>query len=213
MAVSVEEMEDHAFELIKKYAEELAALPGTNGEIRRILVNLNGRIYETAENCDLAHLRRADVNPVEGDGEAYAVERRLLVPSGEIKAVVLSKTRFCDIAARKFNTLTTALDDMAQIIGHRVETVEYAEKNIRKALKKSTCCFVKNRYTIATGRSLFEAVTALKVLEKSAEINVKAEAIGGAVPLHRVDAEKMRRNYRRNYSKSEAAVKAKEGRG
>ncbi|MFQ9891599.1 MAG: hypothetical protein ACLRWH_00155 [Emergencia sp.] len=205
-------MDNNTFDMMKKYAEELAELPGTDRGAWRIMVNLDGRIYETAEGCDLSDLKRGDVAIVEGGSKDYPVERGLLLERGESKALVLSKTTFCTLAAKKNMKLVPALDDMAQIVGPQAETVDYEEKKIRKALKKSTGCFVKDRYTISTGRSLFEAVTALKVLEKSAEINIKAQVLGGPVPVARAEARLMRQIYKRKYSKSEAAVKAKEGR-
>ena len=79
-------------------------------------------------------------------------------------------------------------------------------------MKKATGCMVKDRYTISTGRSLFEAVTALQVLEKSAEVNIKAEVLGGPVPVVRMEAKLMRMIYKKKYSRKEAAVKAGEGR-
>ena len=70
----------------------------------------------------------------------------------------------------------------------------------------------KDRYTICTGRSLFEAVTALQVLEKQAEVALKAQVLGGAVPVSEEEAVFMRENYLQNYSKAENAVKSQEGR-
>ena len=48
-----------------------------------------------------------------------------------------------------------------------------------------------------------EAVVALQVLEKSAEVNLKAEVIGGAKFLPADEAEEMRRMYLEKYSRRE----------
>ncbi len=205
-------MDNHIFEMIKKYAEELSEIPGEDKESRKLMVRLDGRIYETADGCNLAELKRGDVILVAGESETYPVERRLLQEGGEIRAIVLSKTPYCRLAARRGMKLVPALDDMAQIVGPQAETVSYTGKKIRRALKHATGCFVRDRYTISTGRSLFEAVTALQVLEKSAEVNIKAEVLGGAKPVARAEAKLMRMIYKKKYSKAEAAVKAEEGR-
>lgn len=205
-------MDNNIFEMIKKYAQELSELPGEDKESWKLMVSLNGRIYETAEDSNLAELKRSDVAVVAGESETHPVERRLLQEGGEISAIVLSKTPYCRLAARRGMKLVPALDDMAQIVGPQAETVSYTEKKIRRALKRATGCFVRGRYTISTGRSLFEAVTALQVLEKSAEVNIKAEVLGGPKPVARVEAKLMRMIYKKKYSKAEAAVKAEEGR-
>ena len=65
---------------------------------------------------------------------------------------------------------------------------------------------------MTVGRSLFEAVVALQVLEKSAEVSLKADVLGGAVAVPTEEARKLRRIYLEQYSKAEAAVKSEEGR-
>lgn len=205
-------MDSNTFDMIKKYARQLTELPGTERNDWKIMVNLDGRIYETADGCSLADLQREDVAIVAGESDSHPVERKILREGGEIKAMVLSKTPYCTLAGKRGMRLVPSLDDMAQIVGPQAETVSYSEKKIRRALKKATGCMVKDRYTISTGRSLFEAVTALQVLEKSAEVNIKAEVLGGPVPVVRMEAKLMRMIYKKKYSRKEAAVKAGEGR-
>ena len=119
----------------------------------------------------------------------------------EVCAIVLSNTRYCRQAAQGQKPLRVSLDDMAQVIGPKVEVLPYEEPQIKAALQHAAGCFVKDRYTICTGRSLFEAVTALK-----------AQVLGGAVPVSEEEAVFMRENYLQNYSKAENAVKSQEGR-
>ena len=56
-------------------------------------------------------------------------------------------------------------------------------------------------YVITAGRTLSEACVALDILEKSAEVNLKASVIGGRKPLGAVDCRLMRAVYRRKYSR------------
>lgn len=206
-------MNNTAFSLIDKYAKQLAAMEGLDQHTGKIMVNLNGRIYETEDGCDFGNLQTKDISIVSGAmGSSYAIEHKLLKNEPEIKAIVLSNTTFCKTLSARFRSLTASLDDMAQIVGPKVELVQYDERALSRALHKASGCFVRDKYTVTTGRNLYEAVIALEVLEKAAEIDLKAELIGGAKPLSIWEAKRMRRDYRKNYSKAEQEVKSAEGR-
>lgn len=205
-------MENNTFEMIDKYARELAPMLITGARESAILVKLDGVCYETAPEADLAALTCEDVKAVDEDTATFITEYKLLMESEELGAIIRSQTPYCLAAAKRGKPLTAALDDMAQIVGYQVQTVTDRESQIRQALKKATGCFVKNRgFTITTGRNLFEAKVALTVLEKSAEVDLKADAIGGAKPLPKAEADLMRMIYKKKYSASEQEVKSKEG--
>ena len=88
-------MSNRAFQLIHKYACQLAELDAAATASSKIMVNLNGRIYETEDGCDLANLQPKDISIVSGDevryGHAFGVddEGALLVgfPDGHTEAV------------------------------------------------------------------------------------------------------------------------------
>ena len=209
-------MDNNIFEMIEKYAGELASMKGFDRDGWKIMVKLGGCCYETSDGAEFASLSPEDVSEFDGEvgGEAgrYSIERRLLLADNEVNALVLSKTPYCLQAAKQGRPLTAALDDMAQIVGYQVQTVTYGDKEIRSALKKAAGCFVRDKgITLTTGRNLYEAVVALTVLEKSAEVNLRAEALGGAKPLRKIEADLMRMIYKKKYSKAEQEVKSKEG--
>lgn len=208
-------MNNIAFEVIDKYAKELAQMRGCCRKKWKILAIFDGMCYETRDGADFAHLKRGDVE-IMGTSGAYPVEYELLRADNEIGAIVLSRTPYCMETAARGRTLRAALDDMAQIVGCQVRPVVYGEKSVIKALRKAAGCFIKDGpggtcYTMTTGRNLFEAVVALDVLEKSAEVNLKADVLGGVKSIPRAEAKLMRMNYKKNYSKAEQLVKAKEG--
>lgn len=206
-------MSNKAFQLIQKYAFQLAEMDVAAAKNCKIMVNLNGRIYETEDGCDFANLQSKDISIVSGAmGSSYALEHKLLKNGKDIKAIVLSKLPYCQMAAARGRVLAASLDDMAQIVGPKVCLVHYDEKALTRALRKASGCFVRDKYTITTGRNLYEAVIALDVLEKAAEIDMKADLIGGAKPLSLWEANRMRVNYKRKYSKAEQEVKDEEGR-
>ncbi len=201
-------MENRTFEMIKKYAKELSAM---ESGFWKIMVCLDGQIFETARDCDFSCLTPSDAAAVSGEGKEYPEEYRLLREENEITAIVLSKTPWCSLAAEKERPLMPALDDMAQIIGPCAEIVPYEEGALLQALEKASGCFVRDRYTVTGGRNLYEAVISLEVLEKAAEVNQKAEVLGGPAAVSPEEAVFMRRNYLENYSKQEVSVKSEEG--
>ena len=206
-------MKNKSFALIEKYAKVLSEMEGYDRETWKIFVSVDGRIYETENGADFANLKRSDVVIASGaTGSLYPVEHHLLRNGKDIGAVVLSTTPYCRRCMEYGRDITAAIDDMAQIVGYRAACVGYGDKAIRRALKSSTGCLVKDHYTMTTGRNLYEAVVALTVLEKSAELHTKAEVLGGVKTLPKWEAELMRQVYKRKYSKAEQEVKKEEGR-
>ena len=93
------------------------------------------------------------------------------------------------------------------------------DKDIKKALKDNVGFLAVTQkgengentgQTLTFGRSLYEAVVAMTVIEKSAEVSVLAEKIGGPHPIARWEAKLMRLIYKKKYSKAEEAVKTRE---
>ena len=206
-------MKNKTFALIEKYAKVLAEMDGYDRETWKIFVNVDGRIYETENGADFANLKRGDVIIASGAaGSIYPVEHHFLRGHKEIQAIVLSATPYCKRFEQYGKDIVAAIDDMAQIVGYKASCVGYGDKAISRALKTSAGCLVKDHYTITTGRNLYEAVVALTVLEKSAELNTKAEVLGGVKTLPKLEAELMRQVYKKKYSKAEQEVKKEEGR-
>lgn len=206
-------MKHKVFAFIEKYAKVLSEMEGYDRETWKIFVSVDGRIYETENGADFAGLKRGDLVIASGaTGSLYPVEHHLLRNSKDIEAVVLSTTPYCRRCLQYGKDITAAIDDMAQIVGYKAPCVGYSKKAISRALKSGSGCLVKDHYTITTGRNLYEAVVALTVLEKSVELNTKAEVLGGVKTLPKWEAGMMHQVYRRKYSKAEQQVKKEEGR-
>lgn len=143
---------------------------------------------------------------------------KLIREGTETEAVILACPPYCIKAGEKGETLYASLDDTAQIIGPKIETVTEDFAQIRTALSEATACFIKGEQgeapcVLVCGRTPYEAAVALQVLEKAAEVEAKAEALGGAVALDREEASAMRKNYLENYSKPEQQARERERRG
>ena len=134
---------------------------------------------------------------------------------GEIRAVLISKSPYCMKWLERDETLIPSLDDMAQIIGTKAVVVDMTGKDellpadLPKILGSNAGCFVRKGaegYTITVGRTLKEAVVALTVLEKSAEVTILAEKIGSPCNINAIERKLMRTVYLKKYSKPKAFV-------
>lgn len=215
-------MGNNTYEMIRKYAGELAAMEHMGP--MTIFVKSGRKNWVTREAADFENLQPEDLMEAEklmgnenpaGGGE----ERRrqalaeLLISQpedSELQAMVLAVTPSCSRIARRGTPLTAALDDMAQIVGWQVRQAEPDAASIRRALRNTAACFLGDA-VLTTGRNLYEAAVALSVAEKSAEVTLRAECLGGVRLLPRAEAQLMRMIYKKKYSKAEQEVKVREG--
>lgn len=207
-------MKNDVYMIMKKYAGMMAELEYSVGENPQIMIKGDGYCYATIPGADFANLGENDVIEYTlGQGHGFDIEAEFLMEQEERQALVISNTPYCRECRVLGKVVEATLDDMAQIVGQKVRIVDYTQPQVKRALKHAEGCFVKNKYTITVGRNPFEAVTALTVLEKSAEVFTKAEKIGGGVKIPKIEAKLMRLIYKKKYSKAEEQVKEAEVKG
>ena len=210
-------MQEAYYELIKKYAKMMTEQGYPVGEAAKLLIETSEGVYGTKDGANLADLKLDEV-------EKLAVEHLPLARKG-MSAMVFSQTPYCQQCLADARPFRASVDDMAQIIGPAVYIADgrpsnnKAGKSMVRAFKRSTGAFVlrgvdKNGngigYTITAGRTPYEAVVGMTVLEKSAEITVLADRIGGAKEINKLEALLMHKIYQKKYSKAEADVKKSE---
>ncbi len=202
---------------IKKYAAMLAAQEYSIGPAARLIVETDEGVFGTVKGADLANLSETEI-------EKLPLEA---LPKGkqQIRAIVISQTPACQEWLQRGEALFPSLDDMAQIIGTRAAVID-ARKGFQKAVPQLTrvmrnnagCFMVIGRapngaylgYTLTVGRTPYEAIVAMTVLEKSAEVALLAEKIGRPQHIAPWECKLMRTIYMKKYSKSEAKAKADE---
>lgn len=210
-------MQEAYYELIKKYAKMMTEQGYPVGEAAKLLIETSEGVYGTKDGANLADLKLDEV-------EKLAVEHLPMARKG-MSAMVFSQTPYCQQCLADARPFRASVDDMAQIIGPAVYIADgrpsnnKAGKSMVRAFKRSTGAFVlrgvdKNGngigYTITAGRTPYEAVVGMTVLEKSAEITVLADRIGGAKEINKLEALLMHKIYQKKYSKAEAGVKKEE---
>ena len=207
---------NEVYEAMKKYGRFMVTRGYPVGSARLIQKTAGG-VYATVDGCDLANLAESDIVKLPGS--------QMPIPCGQMKAMVYSQPPFCMERLREGRPFKASLDDMAQIFGPEACIVDVRscnprrEKQIKQALKDNVGFLMMEGedeagraagYALTFGRSLYEAVVATTVLEKSAEVSTLAEKLGGAKPIARWEAKLMRNIYKKKYSKAEEEVKAKE---
>ncbi|MGN1415095.1 MAG: class II aldolase/adducin family protein [Anaerovoracaceae bacterium] len=209
-------MKQEIYELFRKYGAMMASQPYPVGEEARLLLDTSDGVYGTKKGANLSALKESDV--VKMSDAHFGTSR-----SG-MHARVISQTPYCQRCLREGKTFRAVLDDMAQIVGPEAVIVnttgskKSASLQMAKAVQKATGFFVQDRirdgqpagYTLTIGRNLYEAVVAMTVLEKSAEIALKADVLGGGKPIPKIEARLMREVYKKKYSKAETEAKAEE---
>lgn len=203
--------------VFKKYGQMMAKQPYPVGDAAKMILQTSDGVFATRDGADMSDLNERDI-------EKLSIET-LPVPKSDVKAIVYSQTPFCQQLLREARPFRACLDDMAQIFGPTAYIVDGRESNksmgksLIKALKNNEGCFVLKGinkdgeglgYTMTMGRTLYEAIVAMTVLEKSAEVFLLAEKLGGSKPLPKFEAKMMRKKYKRRYSKAEEKVRLAE---
>ena len=212
-------MKQEIYELFKKYGAMMASQPYPVGEEARLLLDTSNGVYGTRKGANLGALQESDVVKMS--------DAHFATSCSGMHARVISQTPYCQRCLREGKTFRAVLDDKAQIVGPEAVIVnttgskKSASLQMAKAVQKATGFFVQDRvrdgrpagYTLTIGRNLYEAVVAMTVLEKSAEIALKAGVLGGGKPIPKIEARLMRAVYKKKYSKAETEAKAEEETG
>ena len=195
---------------IIQYARSLSELPFSLGDDPRIIFKHEGRCYMTDKGAGFSGITEENIHDVTDEDQSQFLAERVLMDSKALSAMILCEPPYVEICIESHHEIPAVLDDMAQVVGPAVHIIEPDVSKLAKALSKSTSVMIENGCLVAGGRTLFEAATAVKLIEKSAETILKAQVIGGVKPLGRTLAMYMHRKYLNSYSKAEIALKTAE---
>lgn len=191
---------NQVLEIFRKYAPLMNAQEYSVGNAILVL-NDEGDLYSTKAGVNFDDLSEADI------------DKNILnfIPDGGVnKAMVLFNTPSCKTLLDRKENWKPALDDMAQIIG---PCCKY-HKQVPNKMGQNAGCFVGDiagqSYSLAVGRTLYEAIVAMTVMEKSASVSLLAEKLGGEKSLGGFETRLMRFVYRKKYSKAEVSAKKRE---
>ena len=199
-----------ASDIIFKYARMISELPFSAGDAPRIILRHGGRCFMTARGADFRDLGDEDIVDITDHDQSQLPAAAALMKSKNLTAMILCEPPYTGICIDSRHEIPAVLDDMAQIVGPEASIVEPDEKQISRALSRSTSVMIENSCLIAGGRNLYEAYVALQIIEKSAETILKAQVIGGVRKLDSRLARFMHYKYQHSYSKAEKELRDEE---
>ena len=170
----------------------------------------------------------ADLPPVKKDTSRPAPHwtdnelwKRVLKRRRDMAALIVAKPKYALTCLEQGREIPAVLEDMAQIIGERVRVTDRYEEMIVSAFREDAGVLVRHKdpddaviagfpgWAVTLGRDLYEAFVAMTILEKSAEVALKAERIGGGVAIPQLTVKAERLNYLYNYSQAERKIRKK----
>lgn len=120
----------------------------------------------------------------------------------DVKAIVHTHSAYATAMAVARREIPGAVEDLVQIVGGNVRVNDYALPgtvqlgiNTVKAMEGRNAVLLANHGMLGVGRDLDEAFRVCQVVEKSAQIALLAQLMGGAVELSQDDIDGMRNFY------------------
>jgi len=124
----------------------------------------------------------------------------------DIQAIVHTHSAYATAMAVARREIPGAVEDLVQIVGGNVRVNEYALPgteqlgiNTVKAMEGRNAVLLANHGMLGVGRDLDEAFKVCQVVEKSAQITLLAQLMGGVVELTQDDIDGMRNFYLQGY--------------
>lgn len=124
----------------------------------------------------------------------------------DIQAIVHTHSVYATAMAVARKEIPGAIEDLVQIVGGNVRVNEYALPgtellgiNTVKALEGRNAVLLANHGMVGVGRNLEEAFRVCLVVEKSAQVTLLAQLMGGVVELTQDDIDRMRDFYLQRY--------------
>lgn len=120
----------------------------------------------------------------------------------DVQAIVHTHSAYATAMAVARREIPGAVEDLVQIVGGNVRVNEYALPgteqlgiNTVKAMEGRNAVLLANHGMLGAGRDLEEAFRVCQVVEKSAQITLLAQLMGGVVELSQDDIDGMRNFY------------------
>ncbi len=134
------------------------------------------------------------------------LHRYLYKARDDIKAIVHTHSIYASAMAAARQPIPGAMEDLVQIVGGSVDVAEYAlpgsenvAQNAVKALGEKDGVLLANHGVVGVSEDLSNALKVCQVIEKTAQITVAAQSVGGVVELSDEDIDFMREFYLNSY--------------
>lgn len=128
----------------------------------------------------------------------------------DIQAIVHTHSAYATAMAVARREIPGSVEDLVQIVGGNVRVNDYALPgteqlgiNTVKAMEGRNAVLLANHGMLGAGRTLEEAFRVCQVVEKSAQVTLLAQLMGGVVELSQEDIHGMRSYYLQGYGQDQ----------
>jgi L-fuculose-phosphate aldolase len=179
----------------------------------------------TPSRVDYAVMQPEDMVVVSWDGHKVSgtrppsseleLHRLLLQQRPDLGAIVHTHSLYATVLACAHRALPVCVEDMAQIIGGEVRCSAYVPGGHHRELAIAACdaigdvataVLLANHGPVAGGRTLAEAVTAARILEKAAFLYVNASLLGHCAVIAGEAVAEERDRFLHRYGKEDIPV-------
>ncbi|MBN2738513.1 MAG: class II aldolase/adducin family protein [Spirochaetales bacterium] len=138
-------------------------------------------------------------NPITDLSEEHLVFRQLFTKRKDIQIAVFSKGPFTLGFSRAGKKLYPLLDDLAQIGGTKIDSLDQNE--LLKKIGSRNMVFVKNKGCLCLSHDIYELQAMALVAEKACQAEIGSYFLGGGKGIAFHEALMMNWHYRTKYSK------------
>lgn len=168
----------------------------------------SGIDYEELQPQDIVIMDLAG-NCIEGrrkPSTEQPLHRAIYAAREDISAIVHTHSVYASAMAAARKPIPGAIDDLVQIVGGDVRVAKYAlpgspelGRYALEALADRNGVLLANHGALGAAADLKQALIICQIIEKSAQIIIAAQAVGGAVPLLQEDIDFMRNFFLHKY--------------
>lgn len=134
------------------------------------------------------------------------LHRAIYTARADVGAIVHTHSAYATALAAARQPIPGVVEDLVQIVGGLVAVAAYAlpgspqlGENVVRALAGRNGVLLANHGALGVGAELAEALLICQIIEKSAQVYIAAQTVGGAVPLSQEDIDFMRDYYCNKY--------------
>lgn len=169
-----------------------------------LAITPSGMNYDTltAEDVVIADFNGDILNGKRKPSIELPLHLAIYLARRDVQAIIHTHSAYASSLAVARKEIPGAIEDLVQIVGGNVRVNEYAlpgtpELGAKavKALEGRNAVLLANHGMLGVGRDLDEALKVCQVVEKSAQIIIFAQLVGGAVELSAEDIAGMRNFY------------------
>lgn len=196
---------------IRKLAEK-----GMLAEDSAAAFRKDGVCYVTVRNADLKNLTETDLIVVRDDSDVspdvmpkeYFLYLAIFEIFPKVSAIIRTSTESIRTASIVNRKVRPMLDDMAQIVGVSVRSVdedvfENAQKIVKatSAMKDRTALLIQNNGAVCVGATFDDAEVSAVVFEKACKTVIESSFLGGGRYINPIECWLMHLVYKLKYSK------------